>query len=256
MLDNFAFADPWAIAAAVIAVIVLGLAKGGLGGVGMLVVPVMALVIPPVQAAAIVLPLLIVSDAISVWAWRGSWDKRTLLLMLPGAMIGIGIGWLTAALVSDAAVRLIVGGIAVAFVLRWLVQTAAQRATARPQHAGKASFWGAVAGYTSFVAHAGGPPYQVYAMPLGQDARTYTGTNVAFFAIVNLVKLVPYFALGQFDSANLTTSAVLAPLAIVATLAGAAIIRRMSTETFYRITYGLAFVLGLKLIWDGVQGLI
>jgi uncharacterized protein len=253
---SFPFTDAASISAALIAVVILGLAKGGLGGVGMLVVPVMALVISPVQAAAIVLPLLIVSDIISLWTWRGAWDRRTLALMLPGAMIGIGIGWLTAAMVSDDVVRLIVGGIALAFVLRWLTQTAAQRAAAQPQHAGKASFWGGVAGYTSFVAHAGGPPYQVYTMPLGMDARTYTGTNVAFFAIVNVVKLVPYFALGQFDRANLTTSAVFAPVAVAATLAGAAIIRRMSTETFYRITYALAFLVGLKLVWDGASHLL
>jgi uncharacterized protein len=256
MLSAFPFTDPWSITAAIIAVIVLGLAKGGLTGVGMLVVPIMALAISPVQAAAIVLPLLIVSDIISLWTWRGTWDRRTLALMLPGAVVGIGVGWATAAMVSDDMVRLIVGGIALAFVLRWLLQTAAQRAAAQPQHSGKASFWGAVAGYTSFVAHAGGPPYQVYTVPLGMDARAYTGTNVAFFAIVNAIKLVPYFALGQFDRANLSTSALLAPLAILATLAGAALIKRMSTGTFYKITYALAFLVGLKLVWDGLSHLL
>ena len=255
MFDSFAFTDPWAITAALVAVAIMGLAKGGLGGVGILAVPVMALTIPPMQAAAIALPLLLVSDCISLWTWWGTWDRRTLRLMLPGAMVGIGVGWLTAAVVSDEAVRLIVGGIAVAFVLRWWTQSAAKRATRETQHAGRAGFWGALAGYTSFVAHAGGPPYQVYAMPLGHDARIYTGTSVVFFAIVNAVKLVPYIALGQFDTANLTTSALLAPVAVVATLVGAAIIRRMSTDAFYRITYGIAFVVGLKLIWDGVWGM-
>jgi hypothetical protein len=256
MFAAFPFTDTWSIAAALVAVVLLGLAKGGLTGVGMMVVPIMALAISPVQAAAIVLPLLIVSDIISLWTWRGAWDRRTLALMLPGAMIGIGVGWATAAFVSDDMVRLIVGGIALAFVLRWLTQTAAQRAMAQPQRRGPAAFWGGVAGYTSFVAHAGGPPYQVYTVPLGMDARAYTGTNVAFFAIVNAVKLVPYFALGQFDRANLTTSAALAPLAIIATLAGAALIKRMSTATFYRITYALAFVVGLKLVWDGASHLL
>jgi uncharacterized protein len=216
---------------------------------------VMALVISPVQAAAIVLPLLIVSDIISLWTWRGAWDRRTLAIMLPGAMVGILIGWLTASLVSDAVVRLIVGGIAVAFVLRWLTQSAATRAQAQPHHRGKGAFWGGVAGYTSFVAHAGGPPYQVYALPLKQDVRTYTGTNVAFFAIINAVKVVPYVALGQFDATNLTASAVFAPLAAVATIAGAALVKRMSVTFFYRFTYAMAFVVGSKLIWDGLAGL-
>jgi len=255
MFSTFPFADPWSLTAAVLAVVVLGLAKGGLAGAGLLVVPIMALVISPVQAAAIVLPLLLVSDAISLWTWWGTWDRRTIRLMLPGAVIGIGIGWLTAAMVSDAVVRLIVGGIAIAFVLRWLTQSAPQRATAQPQHAGKAGFWGAVTGYTSFVAHAGGPPYQVYTVPLGLDARVYAGTNVAIFTIINAIKVVPYVALGQFDATNLTSSAILAPIAVVFTLLGAAIIKRMSTDTFYKITYGLAFVVGVKLIWDGLAGL-
>jgi uncharacterized protein len=255
MFASFPFSDPWALAAAIVAVIVLGLAKGGLSGVGMLVVPVMALVISPVQAAAIVLPLLLVSDAISLWTWRGAWDRRTLAIMLPGALAGILVGWLTAALVSDAAVRLIVGGIAVAFVLRWATQSAAARAQGQPQHPGKGAFWGAVAGYTSFVAHAGGPPYQVYTLPLQQGVRTYTGTNVAFFAIVNAVKVVPYLALGQFDATNLTASAIFAPLAVAATLAGAALVKRMSVTFFYRFTYAMALIVGAKLIWDGMQGI-
>ena len=254
-MGAFAFTDFWSLIAAAAAVFVLGLSKGGLAGVGILVVPIMALAIPPVQAAAIALPLLIVSDLIALWTWRGTADRRTLVLMLPGAMLGIAVGWATAAMVSDAAVRLILGLIAVAFVTRWLTQSVAARETARPQHQGKAAFWGTLAGYTSFVAHAGGAPYQVYTLPLRMDTRTYTGTSVVFFAIVNAVKVGPYIALGQFDASNLTTSALLAPLAIGATLAGAGIVRRMSVTAFYRFTYGMAAVVGVKLIWDGAAGL-
>jgi uncharacterized membrane protein YfcA len=105
------------------------------------------------------------------------------------------------------------------------------------------------------VAHAGGPPYQVYTLPLQQGVRTYTGTNVAFFAIVNAVKVVPYLALGQFDATNLTASAIFAPLAVAATLAGAALVKRMSVTFFYRFTYAMALIVGAKLIWDGMQGI-
>jgi uncharacterized membrane protein YfcA len=255
-LDRFAFHDPVAILAAVVSVMIMGIAKGGLSGAGVLGVPVMALVISPVQAAGIFLPILLVSDAVSVWTWWRSWDLRTLGLMLPGAILGIGIGWATAAFVSDDAVRLIVGVIAVAFVLRWSFQSKARRLEARQHHAGRASFWGMVSGYTSMVAHAGAPPYQVYAMPLQMDPRTYTGTNVAFFAAVNAVKIIPYFMLGQFDTANLLTSAVLAPIAIVFTLLGARIIRRMRAETFYPLTYALVLLVGAKLIWDGTAALL
>ncbi|MEO4000745.1 sulfite exporter TauE/SafE family protein [Mesorhizobium sp. CAU 1732] len=249
-------ADPWFYAAAIPAVILVGLSKGGLGGAMALIgVPLMALVVSPVQAAAILLPILIVMDMVSLWTWRGERDPVTLKLMLPGAMLGIGIGWLTASVVTPDAVRLIVGVIALGFFANWLAQklNANERAT---QHNGwKATFWSLVTGFTSFVAHAGGPPYQVYALPLRQSPTLYVGTSVIFFAIVNAVKLIPYFALGQFDGANLTASAVLMPIAPLATLAGAWIVRRMRPEIFYPFMYAMVLVIGLKLVWDGMSGL-
>ena len=245
--------DPWFYAAAVPAVILVGLSKGGLGGaMALMGVPLMALVVAPVQAAAILLPILIVMDMVSLWTWRGQRDATTLKLILPGAMIGIGIGWLTAAVVTAGAVRLIVGIVSVAFFLRWLAQKLSSGEKKERHHAGKATFWGLISGFTSFVAHAGGPPYQVYALPLRQSPAIYVGTSVVFFAIVNAVKLVPYFALGQFDGANLAASAVLMPIAPLATLAGAWIVRRMRPEIFYPFMYAIILVIGMKLVWDGV----
>ncbi|MEO3389176.1 sulfite exporter TauE/SafE family protein [Mesorhizobium sp. CAU 1741] len=245
--------DPWFYAAALPAVIVVGLSKGGLGGATALIgVPLMALVVSPVQAAAILLPILIVMDMVSLWAWRGERDPMTLKLMLPGALAGIAIGWLTAAMVTAGAVRLIVGIVSLAFFLRWVLQKLSSADRTRPHHAGKATVWALVSGFTSFVAHAGGPPYQVYALPLKQSPSIYVGTSVVFFAIVNAVKLVPYFALGQFDGTNLTASAVLMPIAPVATLAGAWIVRRMKPEIFYPFMYTMVLVVGSKLVWDGI----
>lgn len=256
MFDIFAFHDPVAIAAAIISAVLIGLAKGGLSGVGILAVPVMALVISPVQAAGIVLPLLILSDMVSLYAWWGTWDRRTVLLLMPGAVAGIALGWATAAMVSDDAVRLIVGGVALWFFARWALQSAAARAARKAQNPAAATFWGGMTGYTSFVAHAGGPPFQVYVMPLGLDHRTYTGTNVLVFALVNLIKVPPYFLLGQFAATNLATSAALAPIAVAFTFVGAAIIRRMDTGLFYRLTYALLLLAGAKLCWDGIRGLM
>jgi uncharacterized membrane protein YfcA len=109
-----------------------------------------------------------------------------------------------------------------------------------------------VSGFTSFVAHAGGPPYQVYTLPLHHSPKVYSATSVTFFAVVNAVKLIPYFALGELDTSNLTAAAVLMPVAFIATVSGAAVIKRMRTELFYPIIYALIFLLSLKLIWDGV----
>ncbi|MCG6114620.1 MAG: sulfite exporter TauE/SafE family protein [Mesorhizobium sp.] len=256
MLDpTFLLTDPMFYAVAVPAVILVGLSKGGLGGAAALMgVPVMALVINPVQAAAILLPILIVMDLVSLWTWRHWRDFTTLKVMLPGAMIGIGLGWLTAAVVTVDAVRLIVGLVAVGFVLRWFYQLMARQTEAAPHNRLAGAWWGMVAGFTSFVAHAGGPPYQVYAMRLRQDPKIYTGTAVMFFAAVNAVKLVPYFALGLFDTANLAASAVLVPIAPLATLAGAWIVKRMKPEIFYPFMYTMVLLVGLKLVWDGLLG--
>ncbi|MCC5974522.1 MAG: sulfite exporter TauE/SafE family protein [Rubellimicrobium sp.] len=245
------FTDPWTLAVGLLGAVIIGLAKGGLGGVGILGVPVLALIMSPVQAAGILLPVLIVTDGFSLRAWWKSWDNRTLALMMPGAIIGIAIGWATAALVSDAVVRLIVGVIAVLFVLRWATQGQVARARQRNHNAPAATIWGGLAGYTSFVAHAGAPPFSVYTMPLRLDPKLLTGTSVVFFAIVNVIKLVPYFALGQFDTSNLTASAMMIPVAVVFVFVGAWIIRQMRAEVFYPFTYAMVMLVGMKMIWDG-----
>ncbi|MEM6461711.1 MAG: sulfite exporter TauE/SafE family protein [Pseudomonadota bacterium] len=247
-------------AAAIPAVILVGLSKGGLGGAfAMMGVPILTLVIPPVQAAAIMLPILIVMDMAGLWVWRHYNDSQTLKIMLPGAIIGIGIGWLTAEFVTADMIRLIVGVISIAFVMRYLYDRFRSRARqdveAGRQNVVKGSFWGTVSGFTSFVTHAGGPPFQIYALPLRLDPRTYNGTSIRYFTVVNALKVLPYFALGQFDASNLTTSAVLLPLAPLATFAGAWIVKRMRAEVFYPLMYFMILATAVKLVADGLNGL-
>ncbi|MCC7320039.1 MAG: sulfite exporter TauE/SafE family protein [Rubellimicrobium sp.] len=255
-MDAWTFSDPWVVAAGILSAAIIGVAKGGLTGVGMLAVPVMALAISPVQAAGITLPILLISDAVGLWTWWKSWDIRTIRLMLPGAVAGTALGWATARYVSDDAVRLIVGVIAIVFFLNWLLQSRERRAEKRPHNPAKATFWATVTGYTSFISHAGGPIYQVYAIPLGLDPKTYTGTNVLFFAVTNFLKIVPYFLLGQLAVTNLVASAALMPVAVVFTFIGAWIIRRMSAAVFYPVTYALVAAVGVKLILDAVVGMV
>lgn len=243
--------------AAIPAVILVGLSKGGLGGAfGMMGVPLLALVVPPVQAAAIFLPILLMMDAAALWAWRRDNDRKTLLILLPGAVIGITIGWAASAAVSPDATRIFLGVITLAFVARYLHETYGARRNEdippRPHQPVRATFWGVICGYASFVAHAGGPPFQVYVLPLKLSPRAYTGCSVRFFAIVNAIKVIPYFALGELDTTNLTLSAFLLPVAVVSTFAGAAIIRRMKPSVFYPLMYGMALLAGIKLLWDGL----
>lgn len=245
--------DPIFLISAIFAVIITGISKGGFGGLALFAVPILSLSISPVQAAGILLPILIVMDWVSVWAYRKHWDKRLLLLMLPGAVIGISIGGLLANRVSEDFVRLCVGLIAVGFPV-YAVLAPRLRKGGDWLQGNRPMAWvsGTAAGFTSFVAHAGGPPFQAYALPQGLEKRVYAGTAVMFFFVVNAVKLIPYGMLGQFDRTNLTISAALIPLAPIGVLFGVWLVKRIDQQMFYRVMYALIFVTGVKLLWDGL----
>lgn len=253
--------DPSIYLAAIPAVMLVGLTKGGMGeALALMGVPILAMVVPPVQAAAILLPILVVSDIVSLWIWRHHNDRKTLLYLLPGGLFGVALGWATSAYVPRDALRLIIGAITVFFALRFFYnQWRIRRGLvipAKPQRVGPAAFFGTLSGYGSFVAHAGGAPYQVYALPLKLSPRDYTGAAVRYFATLNAVKLVPYFALGQLDTKNLTVSATLMPLAMAMTALGGFIVKRMKPDVFYPFMYGMAFVAGLKLVHDGIAAFL
>lgn len=243
--------------AAIPAVILVGLTKGGMGeALSMMGVPLLAMVVSPVQAAAILLPILIFMDWVSLWIWRKHSNAKLLKVMLPGAMIGIAIGWATAAMVPASILRLLIGAMTILFALRYFYNRFRARggtAVAFSRHnPAAASIWGTLSGYTSFVTHAGGPPFQIYALPLGLDPKDYTGTSVRFFAIVNAVKFVAYWQLGQFDANNLWVSLTLMPFAPFATIAGAWVVKRMRPETYYPFMYGMALLAAVKLFASGL----
>jgi uncharacterized membrane protein YfcA len=250
--------NPVFYAAAVPAVILLGLSKGGFRGIGLLALPIVSLVISPIRAAAILLPILIVQDTVAVWAYRRAWDGRNLLILLPSAAVGVAVGYLLAEYVSDAGVALAVGLLSIGFALRQLLAEA--RATFSPvgKPAGVVSgwFWGILTGFTSMIGSAGGPTFQVYLTPQRLPRDVFVGTGCIFFAVLNWIKIVPFTALGQITGENLTTSFALFPLAIASTWAGVLLVRRVSGERFYTMINVLLILVGLKLTWDGVAGLI
>lgn len=241
----------WALAIA--AAFSVGLAKGGLSMVGVISVPLMALVLPPVQAAGILLPVYIISDIGGLMAYRKHFDWPVLRSLLPGMIGGIALGWATASLVSSQTVGLIVGLIGLSFALRSLTERSSA-AVARPPAWGRGTFWGMVAGYTSFVAHAGAAPYQVYVQPLRMSPLTYAGTTTVFFAVGNIVKLGPYAVLGQLSLGNLQIAAVLTVPALIAVRIGVWLVRRMPVKLFYAVITWMLLVVSLRLIWGGVFG--
>ncbi len=240
---------------AVPAVIVLGLSKGGFTGLSSVAMPMLSLVISPMRAAAIVLPILIVQDWVSVWAFRRDFSPQNLVILIPAAMIGIAAGWLLAARVSEDAVRLAVGVISIAFVVHMLIRDRLGRAPVDTPGIPGGLLWGSLAGFTSFISHAGGPPFQVYVMPQHLKPRVFAGTATMFFAAVNLIKVPPYFLLGQFSRNNLAVSAGLVPVAVLSTFAGVWLVRRVSADRFYAIILAITFAIGAKLTYDAVQTL-
>ena len=246
--------DPVFYLFAVPAVVLIGLAKGGFSGLGALGTPLMALGIDdPVRAAAILLPILIAQDVVAVAAYRKSWDGRVLAAMLPGAAVGIGPGWLLAARISSDAVMAALGAISILFgVYRLAVERGGRIAASSDSPNWVGSLFGVAAGFTSQIAHAGGPPFQMWVMPRRLERDVFVGTSAIFFAIVNWIKVPAYAALGQFTAANAIAAAVLLPVAILASLAGVRLVRRVSMERFYILVYVLMIVAGLKLLLDGL----
>lgn len=236
---------------AVLAAISVGLSKGGLPVISGIAVPLLAQVMSPVQAAGLLLPVYIVSDMFGLWAWRKEFDRRVLMIVAPAAVLGIALGWATASVVSDRMVGLLVGVIGSVFALNAIFRRPAV-AEPRPPDPGKGIFWGTIAGFTSFVSHSGGPPWQVYALPLGMSKTVFAGTSTILFAFINAVKLVPYYALGQLSPANLGVAVMLMVPAALAVLAGVWAVRVIPQVLFFRIVIWALLAISLRLIWQAL----
>jgi uncharacterized membrane protein YfcA len=247
--------DPLFYAAAVPAVLLTGISKGGFGSaLGGVAVPLMALAVSPVQAAAVMLPILCLMDLVGLRAYYRKWDTDNLKIMLPGALIGIVIGALTFGMLSESAIRLMIGGLAIAFTINnWLGLAARQQTAGRSPV--KGTFWCGLSGLTSFIAHAGGPPVMVYMLPQQLDKVRYVATISVFFAFVNAAKLVPYAWLGQFSSDNLATSLALAPLVPLGVRFGMWLQDKVNTTWFYRIAQAGLLATGVQLIYKDIGNL-
>lgn len=236
---------------AVPAVLLLGVSKSGFGaGFGSLAVPLMALSVTVPQAAAILMPVLLVMDLLGLAAFRKDFDRALLKFMLPWGLLGIVIGTLSFKLLEARWVAGLVGVFTLLFLAQRLLFAPKAGDAPPPRWAG--ALLAATSGFTSFVAHAGGPPINAYVIPLGLSPMRFTGTMAYFFFVINLAKWVPYAWLGLLDARNLGTSLVLLPLAPLGVWIGVRIARRINQQLFYRFIYVGMLLTGLKLIWDAV----
>ncbi len=246
--------DPTFYLVAIPAVILIGLGKGGFIGVASLALPLLALAISPVQGAAILLPLMIVQDAVGVMAFRHNWDKAIVAEMLPGAALGTLLGYLMARHVSMDAVMLMLGIISIVFAGQrlWTDRFGAVTVPANsPRWIG--SLFGIASGFTSQIALAGGPPFQMWVMPRRLPPIRMAGTTAIYFAAINWMKIPAFTALGQFTTGNLLTSAALLPIAVSSTLVGVWLVRRIDPQRFYVLVYVLMIFVGARLIWGSLS---
>jgi uncharacterized membrane protein YfcA len=242
--------DPAFYAVAAPAVLLLGLSKSGFGsGFGSLTVPMMALTVPVPQAAAILMPVLLVMDLQGLHAFRNHFDKALLRFMLPFGLLGILIGLLLFKLLDARWVAGLVGVSTLAFLAQRLLWP--PRPDSQPPPRWLGGILVACSGFTSFIAHAGGPPINAYVIPLKLRPLVFTATLSFFFFVINLSKWVPYAALGLLDMTNMATSLALLPLAPVGVWIGVRVAHRIQPELFYRLIYVGMFLTGLKLVWDG-----
>ena len=244
--------DPWFYAVAVPAVLLTGLSKSGFAaGFGSLATPMMAIMLPAPQAAAIMLPLLLVMDATGLQQlWRER-DRALVRRLVPWGVVGVVLGTVLFGLLSAKAVAGLLGALTLGFLAQRLFL--APRADAAPAPAWVGPTAAAVSGFTSFVAHAGGPPIISYLLPMKMAPRVLSATMAVYFAVLNAVKVVPYAALGLLDWRNLATSLLLLPLAPLGVWAGVWLVRRVSGTWFYRLAYLGMFLTGVKLLWDGLK---
>lgn len=250
--------DPVFLALAIPAFILVGVSKGGFGGgLGALGVPMMALVIPVPQAAAIMLPLLMVMDAFGVWRYRNDWSREHMWFLLIGAVIGTGLGFIAFRQLDELWVRLLIGLIAVIFAGRDIAREklGSVRAPVTEPAPVRGIFWAAVSGLTSFIANAGGPPMQVYIQPYKMDKTRFVATLQIFFFVVNWLKFFPFVYLGLFSFDNIGTSLALVPLAPIGMWLGFWLHDRVNQKLFYFWCNLFLFVTGWKLIYDAAKGL-
>lgn len=244
--------DPFFYAVALPAVLLLGVSKSGFGaGFGSLAVPMMALAVTVPQAAAILMPVLLVMDVLGMAAFRKDFDLRLLRFLLPWGLLGIVIGALLFRLLDAHLVAGLVGVFTLLFLAQRLLFPPRADSVAPPRWVG--ALLTATSGFTSFIAHAGGPPINAYVIPMRLSPVRFTATMAFFFFVINLAKWIPYGWLGLLDTRNMLTSLVLLPVAPIGVWVGVRLARRIQPGLFYRLVYLGMFLTGCKLVWDALH---
>jgi len=241
--------SPLILTIAAISAFFVGLSKGGLPSIGTLAVPFLALVISPVTAAALLLPIYVASDMIGLALYRRSFSGRNLAILIPSSLLGVLGGWIFSAYLSGAFIGLLVGAVGILFCMNaWFGSRFRREASDAEVIPGL--FWGALTGVTSFVSHSGGPTYQMYVLPQRLEKMKFAGTSTILFAVVNAAKIIPYWQLQQFSGLDSRLTCWLAVPAILGTIVGKKATQALPDGLFFRFVQISLLILSLKLIAD------
>lgn len=246
--------DPFFYLVAIPSVLLMGISKSGFGtGFGSLAVPLMALAVSVPEAAAIMMPVLLLTDILGLIFLRSHIDWPLLKFLVPCGLVGTVVGFLMFRLLSPGVVEALVGVFTLLFLAQRLLFPPKPDAAAPPRWVG--AILTATSGFTSFIAHAGGPPISAYIIPLRLSPLLFTSTMAYFFFVINLSKWIPYGFLGLLDLRNMLTSVLLLPLVPLGVWVGINLARRIDPDLFYKFVYAGMLLTGLKLLWDGVRAI-
>jgi uncharacterized membrane protein YfcA len=240
-----------------IAVIILGLSKGGFAGIGMISTPLLALVVGPIAAAGVIFPILVVQDFIAVAMYRRTFNRGILATMIPGAAVGVLLAFAFASILPAWSVEIVLGVVSLLFALQQLKRQLGTPQARRPIQGGTrllGMMSGIGSGFTSAIAHAGTPPFQFYVMPKGLDRDMYVGTSVLFFAATNVMKAPAFIALGQLSVAQLKTTLILLPLAVASSWAGVRLVQMIDVRKFNTVISIILLGVSVTLVCQGVAG--
>ncbi len=234
-----------------LAALLVGLSKGGVAGLGILVAAVAANVLPAKAASGFVLPLLIAGDLVGLRLFHRHADWSQLWRLMPWTAAGLLVGWFTLGRLDDAQARLLIGALVVAMMAAHLESR--RRATGGTERKQAPPDWlaplaGLLAGFTTLVANAAGPVMIVYLLAMRLPKLQFLGTSAWFFCILNLVKVPFMVQLGLVNPSSLATNAVLVPLVVLGALVGRWVVGRLDQKRFELIAVGLTLAAGVKLL--------
>lgn len=235
---------------ATLSVLLTGLSKGGFGGgLGVMAVPLMSLYVAPQLAAAIMMPVLLAMDVLIVWRYRATWKADVILRLLPAALVGLILGSLTFEFMDANTIKFLIGLLAAFFVLQHLASRRGGLGS-RPLPAPMVIGLGMLSGFSSFIAHAGGPPVKGYLLAQRLEKSWFVGTNTIFFFSLNFLKTIAYGAFGTLSWESLTLSLGFVPVLLAGVFLGFRLHSRIDQTAFVSIVYGFLALTAAKLLWD------